>query len=148
MTDGRTWSFYLPGEQGSYEDQRVYKLDLFERPPTEAAQALSAYLGRPRVESGVALEMARQQYRTRSRRSQAYAAIPEAWHELAEKGDESLVELLASAVESKAGVRPDLRQGCDWSVLTSDELPTLAGGARSAGGGRCDHEAMPLEPGR
>jgi hypothetical protein len=45
--------------------------------------------------------------RSRSRRSQARAAIPEAWRELVEKGDELLVDLLASAVESKAGVRPD-----------------------------------------
>ena len=34
LTDGETWSFYLPAEQGSYEDRRVYKLDLFERPPS------------------------------------------------------------------------------------------------------------------
>ena len=107
LTDGRTWSFYLPAEQGSYEDRRVYKLDLYERPGAEAAEALRAYLDRPRVESGEALETARQEYRSRNRRSQARAAIPEAWRELVEKGDELLVELLASAVESKAGVRPE-----------------------------------------
>jgi hypothetical protein len=107
LTDGRTWSFYLPAEQGSYEDRRVYKLDLFERPATEAAEALSRYLFRARVESGEALDTARKEYRSRSRRSQARAAIPEAWRDLVDKGDELLVELLASAVESKAGVRPD-----------------------------------------
>ena len=31
LTDGQTWSFYLPAEQGSYDDRRVFKLDLFER---------------------------------------------------------------------------------------------------------------------
>jgi predicted type IV restriction endonuclease len=36
LTDGRTWSFYLPAEQGSYEDRRVYKLDLFECLPALA----------------------------------------------------------------------------------------------------------------
>lgn len=46
LTDGRTWSFYLPAEQGSYEDRRVYKLDLYERPPTEAAEILIRYLQR------------------------------------------------------------------------------------------------------
>jgi len=107
LTDGRTWSFYLPAEQGSYEDRRVYKLDLFERTPAEAAEALTRYLARARVESGEALETARQEYRSRSRRSQARAAIPDAWRELVEKGNEDLVELLTSAVESKAGVRPD-----------------------------------------
>jgi len=107
LTDGRTWSFYLPAEQGSYEDRRVYKLDLFERPPTEAAETLRRYLARERVESGEALEAARKEYRSRNRRTQACAAIPEAWRELVEKGNEDLVNMLASAVESKAGFRPD-----------------------------------------
>jgi hypothetical protein len=107
LTDGRTWSFYLPAEQGSYEDRRVYKLDLFERPAAEAAGTLSRYLSRTRVESEEALETARKEYRSRSRRSQARTAIRDAWRDLVEKGDEDLVDLLASAVESKAGVRPD-----------------------------------------
>ena len=55
LTDGRTWSFYLPAEQGSYEDRRVYKLDLYERPPAEAATALHRYLDCARVQSGEAL---------------------------------------------------------------------------------------------
>jgi len=107
LTDGRTWSFYLPAEQGSYEDRRVYKLDLFERPSTEAMEVLTRYLSRTKVESGEALETARKEYRSRNRKSQARITIPEAWRELVEKGDELLVDLLASAVESKAGVRPD-----------------------------------------
>ena len=107
LTDGQTWSFYLPAEQGSYEDRRVYKLDLFERPAMEAAEALNRYLERARVESGEALETARQEYRSRSRQAQARAAIPEAWRELVGKGDEQLVGILANAVESKAGIRPD-----------------------------------------
>jgi hypothetical protein len=108
LTDGRTWSFYLPAEQGSYEDRRVYKLDLFERPPSEAGDALLRYLSHERVESAEALETARKEYRSRNRRSQAKAAIPQAWRELVEKGDEVLVEMLTSAVESKEGVRPDV----------------------------------------
>ncbi len=107
LTDGKAWSFYLPAEQGSYEDRRVYKLDLFERPVGEAAAALERYLIRSRVESGEALEAARTEYRSRNRRSQARAAIPEAWRELVDKGDEFLVELLTNAVESRAGVRPN-----------------------------------------
>lgn len=107
LTDGRTWSFYLPGEQGSYEDRRVYKLDLYERSSAEAAEILRRYLECSRVQSGEALETARKEYRSRNRRSQAKAAIPEAWRELVEKGDEDLVDLVAGAVESKIGVRPD-----------------------------------------
>lgn len=107
LTDGKTWSFYLPAEQGSYEDRRVYKLDLFERPANEAAEILIRYMAHSRVESGEAIETARKEYRNRNRRSQARAAIPDAWRELIANGDEGLLELLASAVESKAGIRPE-----------------------------------------
>lgn len=116
LTDGRTWSFYLPAEQGSYEDRRVYKLDLYERSPVEAGEILRRYLERAKVESGEALEIARKEYRSRNRRSQAKAAIPEAWRELVEKGDELLVEMLTNAVESKAGVRPDADDVADFLV--------------------------------
>jgi predicted type IV restriction endonuclease len=107
LTDGKTWSFYLPAEQGSYEERRVYKLDLLERPAAEATETLNRYLARERVVAGQALETARQEYRSRHRRSQAQAAIPEVWKDLVGKGNEELVELLASNVELKTGIRPD-----------------------------------------
>ena len=59
LTDGRTWSFYLPAEQGDYEDRRVYKIDLYERSSSEAAEAFRLHLSRENVESGKALEAAR-----------------------------------------------------------------------------------------
>ena len=107
LTDGKTWSFYLTMEQGSYEERRVYKLDFFERNTDEAGSALRRYLERARIVSGEALECARSEYRSRNRRAQAQAAIPETWREIVEKGDELLVEFVADAVESKAGIRPD-----------------------------------------
>ena len=107
LTDGKSWSFYLTMEQGTYEDRRVYKLDLFERSPNEAAAKLVQYLSYDRVRSGEAVESARQEYRSRNRAAQARAAMPGAWQELVIKGDELLVDLLASAVETKAGIRPE-----------------------------------------
>ena len=70
-------------------------------------KTLSRHLAHARVESGAALNTAREEYQSRFRRSQARAAIPEAWGELVERGDEDLVELLAGAAELKAGVAPD-----------------------------------------
>jgi hypothetical protein len=61
----------FPNEQASYEDRRAYKLDLFKRPPIEAADTLRRYLARAQVEFGVALESARQEYHRRNRRSGA-----------------------------------------------------------------------------
>ena len=107
LSDGKVWSFYLPAVQGSYEDRRVYTLDLFERSPKEAAETLKRHLACARVISGSALETANEEYKNRFRRTQARDAIPQAWHELVEKGNEELVQLLTEAAESIAGVSPD-----------------------------------------
>jgi hypothetical protein len=129
LTDGKTWSFYVPAEQGSYEDRRVYKLDLLERPPGEATETLIRYLGRERVADGKALETARQEYRSRNRRSQARAAIPEVWRELVGKGNEELVELLASNVEVKTGIRPDTDEVAEF--LAALGKPVIVEASRS-----------------
>jgi predicted type IV restriction endonuclease len=131
LTDGQTWSFYLPGEQGSYEDRRVYKLDLYERTPLEAAGVFRRYISREGIASGNALDAAKKEYRSRNRRSQARAAIPEAWRELVEKGDEVLVELLASAVESKTGAKPDDDDVAEFLVGLSRPLHQASVSRRS-----------------
>jgi predicted type IV restriction endonuclease len=107
LCDGRTWSFYLPGEQGSYEERRVYKLDLVERPPAEAAEKLRMYLAYSRVVSGEAIEQARRDYRDQNRRQTGKRTLPEAWKALVEDEDPSIVERLATEVEAKCGVRPE-----------------------------------------
>jgi hypothetical protein len=107
LTDGKTWAFYLPGEQGSYEDRRVYKLDLLDREISETSAILRSYLARRQVEAGKALDNARKDYHDLNRRNRARDSIPNAWNELVDKGDELLIELIANAVETKAGVRPE-----------------------------------------
>jgi len=107
LTDGRTWSFYLPAEAGDYDERRVYKLDLYERSPDEATEKFRHYLANESVASGESLRAARTEYHNLNRRSQAKAAIPEAWRELVQKRDSSLIEILADAVESKVGFPPN-----------------------------------------
>ena len=61
LTDGRTWSFYLPGKEGlEYEEKRVSKpLDISEHSLLrEASEVLQRYLERSRVVSGEALKTA------------------------------------------------------------------------------------------
>ena len=133
LTDGQTWSFYLPAEQGSYEDRRVFKLDLFERTEQESVEILRRYLERERVASGEALNTAREEYRDRNRRSAARQAIPGAWIELVERADELLVELLTDAVESKAGIRPDEKDILNFFARLVPPEVLRSTGAHSAG---------------
>jgi hypothetical protein len=133
LTDGRTWSFYLPAEEGSYEERRVYKLDLFERSSDEVANRLVEYLQHSRVVSGEAIEAARKEYRNRNRRTLAKSTIPAAWNELVAQGESLLIEMVQDAVESKCGVRPE----------DTDVLNFLRGVAAPV---RAEYPVLPVAP--
>ena len=107
LTDGRTWSFYLPGQQGDYEERRVLMLDLLQKSSGDSAAALQRYLERNGVVSGEVLRVAHEEYRNRRRRANACRQIPNTWKGLVDKHDRSLIGLLADSVEAKAGTRPD-----------------------------------------
>lgn len=110
LSDGREWSFYLPGEHGSYEDRRVYKLDLLERDLGEACDIFQRYLEFERVKSGKAMEAARNDYRNASQKRQAEDAIPRAWQDIIKEPDELFIDLLVEKTESICGFRPEVEQ--------------------------------------
>ncbi len=106
LTDGRQWSFYLPGGQGSYDDRRVYRLQLDDREPEECARILTRYLARERVRDGSALIDAQRDYRDAAGRRQAVTALPRAWAELVEAPHELLIETVGNKAESLCGFKP------------------------------------------
>lgn len=106
LTDGATWHVYLPAMQGTYDERRVYLLDLLERKPSESAKQLERYLGREAVESGEAFERARRDYQSARQRKGAAAAIPQAWANIVADSGSQLLELLGQEVESVSGFSP------------------------------------------
>lgn len=108
LTDGQEWSFYLPGEQGRYDERRVYKLDLLERDIPEAAARLTRYLDYNNVCSGAALKAARSDYQNIARSRVIEANLPKAWVALLKDQDSLLLDLLAEKVEDFCGYKPDL----------------------------------------
>lgn len=107
LTDGQEWSFYLPGEQGRYDERRVYKLDLLERSSEEASARLTRYLAYDKLCSGEALVAARSDYQNVARDREIETTFPKAWHSLLEEQDSLLLDLLAEKVESLCGYKPD-----------------------------------------
>ena len=110
LTDGREWSFYLPAEQGSYEDRRVYQLVFGEREPAEIAERLRRYLDRARLASGQAIEAARHDYRDARSRREASDTLPRAWADLLSEPDGLLTDLLLERTEALCGYRPQLEE--------------------------------------
>ena len=116
LTDGQEWHFYLPAEEGNYEERRAYKLDLLEREVTESLYRLSRYLSREAVISGSSLDSARTDYQDNSRRREIDRVLPEAWNKLLLEADESLLDTLAEKVEDLCGFRPD-PEACNEFLL-------------------------------
>ena len=59
LTDGRTWSFYLPFEAGKDKEKQVCELHFSGPFPQESPEVLQRYLERSRVVSGEALKTAK-----------------------------------------------------------------------------------------
>jgi len=108
LTDGQEWSFYLPGEQGRYDERRVYKIDLLERSLDEIEKRLVRYLKYYNVTSGEALKSARSDYQNVSKFRVIANNLPKAWESILQEQDSILLELLAEKVEDLCGYKPDL----------------------------------------
>ena len=110
VTDGTAWHFYLPTAEGSYEDRRVYTLDLVEREIDESVGRLNRYLSFEEVQNGNALNNAKTDYESVSKERQAKSKIPEAWEKLLEEKDEVLINTISKKVESICGYSPNQEQ--------------------------------------
>lgn len=108
LTDGQEWHFYLPAEQGEYDERRVYKLDLLERELSDCTQRLIKYLQYEAVCTGRAIEAARADYKDIARGRHIAQTLPEAWKRIISEPDELLLELLADKVEDLCGYKPSL----------------------------------------
>jgi hypothetical protein len=114
LTDGREWHFYLPAEEGEYQERRVYKLDIIERDSEDAAKYFERYLKYQRVLSGEALKAARSDYQDVSRSIKIATTMPIAWARLLQERDEVLLELFAEKVEDLCGFKPELHACNDF----------------------------------
>ena len=114
LTDGATWSVYVPSEQGSYEDRRAYHLDLAERDPADSADRLRRYLDRDAVADGSAIGHARRDCQRAKQRKGALAALPQAWANLVADEDAALLGRLAAEVESASGYQPERQDLLDF----------------------------------
>ena len=107
LTDGREWSFFLPGERGKYNERMVRKLHLLQQDVEESAGLLDRYLSYDRVCSGESLVAARSDYQEVVRARETADALPKTWRALLEEPDSLLLELLADKYEELNGYKPD-----------------------------------------
>ena len=106
LTDGREWSFFLPAGAGSYDERRVYKLDLVEHDVAESVRRLERYLRYEAACSEEAFIAAQEDYRGIAREREIQEALPKAWVKLVAEENATLLTVVAEYVEDLCGYRP------------------------------------------
>lgn len=108
LTDGRTWSFFFPAGQGSYQERRFALVDLVGDDPAASAKTLSDYLLAHDVQSGDARNRAQRDYEAARQEQEAASKYTSVWRKLLSRPEESLLlDLFREEVEQVTGVQPD-----------------------------------------
>lgn len=107
LTDGRTWSFFFPAGQGSYEERLFARIDLLDDDHGDAARTLVRYLDVEDVKSQTARKRAERDYEAARFQKQAASKYASVWRRLLSGPEPLLLELFSEEVESATGVRPD-----------------------------------------
>ena len=108
LTNGITWWFYLPLNEGSWEQRRFFTADLMEQQPESIAERFIALLSKDNIVTGNAVKNAEDLYQSRQRKTILRDALPKAWHKLISDPDDLLVDLLIETTEKLSGFRPEV----------------------------------------
>lgn len=110
LTNGITWWFYLPLNEGSWEQRRFFTADFFEQDQTAISEKLIELLSRCNVASGDALKTAEHLYKGHQKKNILRDALPKAWHKILNDPDDLFVELLVETTEKLSGFRPEIKE--------------------------------------
>ena len=108
LTNGITWWFYLPLNEGSWEQRRFFTADFLQQDPNAIAEKLIDLLSRENSASGDTLKNAEHLYRGRQKRNILRGALPKAWYKILNDPDDLFVELLIETTEKLSGFRPEI----------------------------------------
>lgn len=123
LTDGQVWRFYITMETGSYDERRVYQLDLLEQDDAVCSERLERYLDKDSVMRGGNLANARSDFNDAIRSDRIQNTLPQAWREILDAPDNYLCEMLAAKVSEICGFEPDLDNCTDFIRGHTDILP-------------------------
>jgi predicted type IV restriction endonuclease len=110
LTNGVTWQFYLPLEEGNWEQRKFFTIDLLEQSNEAAISRFESLLLKTNVENGVSYHYAKSLYEGKQRNKIIKENIPKAWHKLISEPDEMLVDLLNETLEKVCGYKAEDEQ--------------------------------------
>ena len=103
LTNGAAWWFYLPLQEGSWEQRKFEIVELYKQEKAEITQKLINFLSKENVSSGKAVQNAEDL----RKKHQISETFPEAWNQLVSEPDSSIVNRLAEKTQELCGRVPD-----------------------------------------
>jgi predicted type IV restriction endonuclease len=110
LTNGMTWWFYLPLQEGSWEQRKFFAIDILQQEPAHIADRFQSFLSHSNVESGKAIQNAELLYRTRKKDVTLKAYLPKAWNKIVLEPHELLVEMINETLEAISGFKANNEQ--------------------------------------
>lgn len=107
LTNGRTWWFYLPLNEGGWEERKFYAVDMEVQPCLEIGGKFSDYLSKANVGSGDAVRNAEKASDGLNKEKRLRSALPRALEKILSDAGDEITDLLAGTTEQLCGFRPD-----------------------------------------
>ena len=108
LTNGITWSFYLPRAGVDWKSRKFYTIDIIEQEASYVASRFLDLLSKKNIESGKSIRNAESIHKSKLKEKAIHEALPEAWNRIIEEPDSLLVELLAERTERICSYKPEL----------------------------------------
>ncbi len=133
LTNGVSWSFYLPLKGGNWQNRLFYTIDIVLQDSREANSRFSDFLSKQNVVSETALKNAEAILAGKRNEEIIEETIPEAWNKIISEIDPLLVDLIAELTERLCGRKPTNdkvktfleRYGDSFLLLPEDEKEEL-----------------------
>ena len=110
LTNGLNWWFYLPLQEGNWEERRFSVIELRNPDVSQTADLLIDFLSRENVRSGFAVGCAESYLDRLWKDKKIEEALPKAWDQLITDPHELLLDLLNQKVMGLCGWEADLAQ--------------------------------------
>ena len=110
LTNGLNWWFYLPLQEGNWEERRFSVIELRNPDVSQTADLLVDFLSRENVRSGVAVAYAESLLDRLWKDKKIEEALPRAWNQLITDPHDQLLALLNQKVKELCGWGANLDQ--------------------------------------
>jgi len=129
LTNGISWWFYLPLNEGNWEQRKFYAVDIFQQDKNDIATKFIDFLEKENVKTEEAVKKAQQIYKGRVKDIEINRNLPKAWNKIISEPDGLLVDLINETLERICGYRADtqhIESFLRFNIKTLEDSKTIS----------------------